>query len=563
MKPEILDSPSASLKDERVQERTKKRGNAEDLDDPRETDAIREIDDAIVRCRGLLQNPLISDRTRREYDRMFEELRAERNVGWMRQNVSLLAKTIGKAQSYKEKFTRQLNEAVRNKWISTESKEKWWNRFNDPNLLELERKSWIEDDKGSDSLKGMMDRWKAVAEKRAEVEKLAKEKGITAKDIPELNDVLNVEAFLSFHYQTRVHKVAKVRSLILAHKENKTTFITFIEAELEGAVSAGYMHTSKVGEWMERVMDSKEPEKFAAKVLYPFMKNWREVKADFDRLNDALDRQGIPRGFRPVNATDFLLMDYKKRTSYCAFAWLQLEDSEGEYETDKRLSALKLQIRYHLNEEDWEMAEDKLGDAEHIRSDDRELQSMREYLKCHRVEEQDDAKEPLDPNALQKDMRTMVDMIPDNKTRAITSKALTEGPAVFARWKQTMYNLVWLHEVARWSDQDVKQRIDLVRTTKNQPKKGHFIDIESMEPDEVIREVRLHADENAGKTPPNLSADEHWGYWANAVTSMPYPEHRAVVKGINWKLMRNLRSLHKSGHRYTETEELKAEPEEK
>lgn len=519
----------------------------EDADDAKEAinaQTLNEIDQAIARCRELYSDPLMSERTQHEYEKMLNELRADGEVEKVRENIGYLMATLNKAERYKHSFGSMLHNATEKGWISSESEAKWWNRFHDPSVVEWTRKEWVEKE-----FPKLLANWQAVAEKRDDVLKLAEKRGLTGKDIPELGILLSKDLFLSRNYFMRKDLTSRVKALILAHDKNKKPFLTFIRKELEGWADEGIMHRSKVGEWMERVMESDNPEAFASKVLYPFKKNWEAVRQDFDRLNSAMDVEGIPRGFRPVQPDKFLLMNYKQRTSYVSLAWIRLE---GAAEEDKKLAAYKLKIRHNLDTEDFEGAEKDLAVAFSIKADDRELLSMQEYIASHKPEKEEDENEEESPNPqkLADEMRQCLDTITDPKLWSVYVKALSSGPAVFNRLSQVMGNRVWLHEVANWDEAEEQKRLAYLRSTKQQ-EKGILLDMELMGEEGVLSEISSHADSGGGKTPPNLSADEYWGYWATFIPSIPYSQHQSIVKNVNWRLKKNLRELNRLGFSFS------------
>jgi len=536
--------PSALVQPEFPVTKDAKETEPEPVDTAEQARTMQEIDRAIARCRELYRDPLLSESTQRAYESMLSELRAEGAVTKVRENIGYLMDTLRKAEKHKNKFDSMLSEAIDRQWISKESKSKWWDRFNDPTVLEWNRSEWIDKE-----FPKIISNWKDVAEKRDDMIALAAKKGLTAKEIPELSK-LEKSSFLSMHYLARKDQVARVKALILAYDKNKVPFIGFIQKELESWAKEGIMHASKVGEWMERVMDSSDPESFASKVLYPFKSNWQAVRQDFDRLNTAMDKEGIPRGFRPVKPDQFLLMNYKQRTSYMSLAWIRLENAE---EADKKLAALKLRVRHNLDTKDYEGAQEDLDIALSECPTDRELLSMQTYLASQEEEtEEDEAKEKEspDPAKLVDEMRQCLDTIPNPKVWNIYNKALSSGSGVFNRLTQVWGNRVWLHEVANWDEEEEQKQLAYLRATKQQGK-GILLDMDTMGEEGVLSEISSHADTGGGKTPPNLSADEHWGYYASFIPPIPYNEHLSIAKNVNWRLKKNLRELNRLGYVFT------------
>lgn len=529
---------------------------------------LQTIDEAIAECRGLLSSPLFSDKTRREYDKMFDELRAKRKVEQARENIGFLIAALNQAESYQDAFVKDLDEAVKQHWISPESRARWWDRFNDPNTLEWARKEWLRTE-----FPEMKKRWKAAAEKREKIVALASEQKLTAKEIPALANILNQNAFLSLHYLSRKDQLARAEALMKAYAEGETKFLTFIEHELDDWADAGYMHSSKVGEWMNRVINSEDPEKFASTVLYPFKNNWQEARENFDDLNDAMDAQGIPRGFRPVKENDFLLMNYKQRTSYCALAWLRLEDAE---ETNKEMARLKLRIRYSLDTKDWDDADEDLQKALGIQSNDRELQSMRTFLECHRAEAVKAAeKESLEPKQLLSNMRQMMLQIPVG-LRDMYIKAFENSKSVAKRFLQVSGNHEWVvtHGYADEAD-NIKnaQSAYNKEKTREYVDHGHTKDFErniihgDTATTDAIRDdcskaqmLYLGADgQNALMEKIERNADnEQFGYWTTLVPmDVSYALHRRVIVDLHWPLKNCLNQLDALGYRFTMADDLK------
>lgn len=523
--------------------------------------ALQHIDQAIARCRELLQTPLFNERTRREYEKMLRELRQDREVEKVDGNIGYLMQAKNDAESYKNSFFEQLNEAVAKEWISSESRTRWESRFNDPNVLEWTRKEWI-----LNEFPKMMKGWKETAEKRAEVEKLAKTHGLTAKQIPELADILNVKGLLSHHYLSRKNKIDKAMALILAYNKEKTGFLRYIEKELEDAADAGWIHRSKVGEWMERVMKNGNPEAFASKILFPFIKNWKETKDEFDRLNLALDRQGVPRGFRPVKEHDFLLMKYKQRTSYCVLAWIRLENAP---ESEKALASARLRIRHNLDTKDWEGAEEDLTAALKQWPDNRELLSMQTFLRQHRPEEESVEKETPDPQVLLSSLRGMLSLI-NGELHPMYVQAAMAGPKVFNRFLQINYNRVWVHE---HSYLDPSREIENAQDefnhamTEQYMRHGHSKTIEHNIVDgktaakEAIRyEGRKPQMLYMGKLGQSAvmqavkdNADnDGFGHGTSIIPKeTPYAVHARIVKNLHYPMKTALRQLDRMGYRFT------------
>lgn len=509
---------------------------------PASKEAVRQIDDAINDCRTLYMHPLISQRTRKEYEEMWNGLKEKGDVEKIRENITYLRQTISEAESYRQSFERELRDAVKNKWINEASAKKWRDRFDDPNLLEWTRKEWItgNDEQGFSTL---LKNWKKVAEEQEEVEKIAKKKSLTTKDIPELETIFEKDAFLALHYRERKDAVKKARALIIGHEKQQTVLLRSVEKELQQVAQQGALHPAKIGKWMKLVITQEDPQQFVQSVLHPFMQNWSEVRGEFDRVNSAMDDAGIPRGFRPVKEMDFLLMDYKKRTAYCALAWLRLEDAE---EQDKHLAALKLRIRHNIDTEDWDGATTELNEALKIDPANRELRSMQTYIDCHARDAAIEQKESPNPYELNAKLMTLTSQLP-GEVRGLYVTCMEKGPAYFNRLLQVMYNRVWFYEVARIDAQKERQLLDKVR---GQPGSS-IMDMQSIGQDGALNAIANHADEHAGRNAPNLNANEAWGYLATLIPPIPFALHNMIVKNLHYPMKSTLRELHAMGYSFS------------
>ncbi len=535
-------------------------------DELEEEAVLKKIDDAIEDCRRLYASPLISEKTREEYEKSWEELRAAKKVEWMQENVGYLMNALREADSYRQHFERALNDAVLQKQISTESRDRWWGRFYDPHVLEWNRKHWMDKE-----LPKIQKGWEQTAKKREDVLNLAHTHGLTKRDIPELSDLDNLDAFLSFHYLTKIDKTATVKALILAHTQNKERFIRSVRKELDSWAKAGWLHKTKVGPWLERVMKSDDPETYATETLWPCMQNWKEVREDFDRLNAVLDGQDIPRGFSPAKEDEFLLMNYKQRTSYCARAWLRLENVKEE---NKELARLKMRIRHNLDTGFWPGAEDDLKDALKLNRDDRELVSMQEYLQCHRQDKgpkNEKIEEPNpNPQELVDKLRVMFAQIPGS-LRWLYEHAAMDGPQVLHRLMQIVGNGPWAVEHGYTSEAD---KIKNMRDEANRRQtvsfmkdgvseglehkildgetaveeaitddctKAQYIYMSKMGRDAVLQKVRQNAD------------NEGFGYWSILEpTDISLGIQNGIVKSLHYPIKSTLRQLHSIGYRYTQ-----------
>jgi hypothetical protein len=561
----LKESPSAVS--QTPQKEKKNHEEKEDSEKNRENDEVAQvIDDAMNQCQHLLNNAVFNARTKREYMKMLEDLQGDKDaVAKIRGNVGYLLDTIREAESYRDGFEKDMQEALSKGWINKTSYEKWWDRFNASDVLEWTRKEWIHKE-----FPPMMKRWKEIAEKRDELEKEVGKRGLTEKDIPELKNILNKEAFLSLHYLKRKDLLSEVRALMKAIPKDKERTIRFVQSELKDWAAAGYLHPTKIGKWMERVMNSENPDEFITKVLYPFRDNWIATREDYDKLNAAMKRDGPPQGFQQVSETNFLLMNYKQRTSYCSLAWIRIENAAEE---NKKLASMKLHIRHDLDMKDWEGAEARLEEALSEWPEDRELLSMRTFAECHKPKQKTDAekKENPDPQKLLANLRSMLGQI-GGDLHSLYAEAMESGLDVFEYFEWVVRNRVWVHENGYATEEDdIRHANDEhnKQLTQEYIEHGHGKESEHnildgmTATDKAIRDdctkpqtVYVDSEGKAGlmhSVKKNAHAkNAGFPYWTTVVfKNTTYSVQANYVKNLHYPMKSALRQLDRMGYRFT------------
>lgn len=452
---------------------------------------------------------------------------------------------------YHEQFMGPLLDEL-GKTISRRVIEDLDRKFHDENANYKERESYI-----LSVLPKRIEEWRKVKNRRDELVKDPRFTSLTAKHVPKLAAFKDEKQFIDLTYPERKGLVDAVKAALstLDHLEDRHAEI---RAELESWCEQGFMHPSKVGTWMRRIFDGKRTAEqinsYMKQVVRPFAKSWEKARKDFDDLEDAFEAQDTPRGFNRLTLDTFLLLSYKQKTSYLSLAWVSLNDPEGNLEQNKQLAALKLRIRHNLDTGDWEGADEELRAAARISPKDRELLSMHRFLKDHRPKTKKEKKESPDPEKVLGELRDIVRSIPA-EIQGMYVLTMSDGLAVHGRFQQLMGNRIWLHEVAGWDEATERKRLAYVHATGKQGK-GNLIDMKTQGEDSVLRQVREHANDSAGKTPPNLSADEYWGYWSTLFPSLSYEAHCRIVKGYHYRLKSGLRMLQKLGYRFTMTGSL-------
>gem|GEM_PF-2445637 len=404
-----------------------------------------QIDGYITECRSIYQHRLVSGKTREEYEDMWQGMRERGEIKYMSENSRFLYKMISEAENYERTFKLQLDEATKQKWIGKRTQGNWMKRFNDPAVVEHERKKWIEEE-----FPKYLAGWQETASVRKDVWKLVKELKVDEKDIPELKDVLKVQDFLSLHFLERQNKIYTAKAALIAYKEMEQVFLSSIERQLKTAITNGYMHPHKIGKWLARVMESKKPHSYATDVLGPCMKRWEAVKGRYNAVMPDLKQEpGKMRGFKQISDKGFLLLDYDARIAFVEEAESRLASDVNE---EGPLAALRLDIRHAMDTGDWEEAESLLSDAQKLDSDDKAVRSMARYLETHRTDKNKKQAEQIDEQVEKKNkgmealtnLRDIMGKLPTNM-RAMTEKALnSSNPNTLKRLWQCFYNRHWV-----------------------------------------------------------------------------------------------------------------------
>ncbi len=536
-------------------------GKVEDLK------ALQEIDLCIDECRRMYQTPLINERTRKELDKMWEGLRSERKVKYMQENVRYLYEAISEAQDYEAQFKRKLNEAVEKKWIGKVSRDKWMKRFNDPNVLEWDRKKWIMDD-----FDEYFSGWKETAEVRLEVRRLAKKLNVKENRIPELRKVMKIQEFLALPFKERKNKVYAAKAALIAYERKHIGLFDQVKATLDDAAGAGYMHKSKVGEWLNRIMEADDPFTFVNDTVKPFIQNWKAARETFNELHEDMRKNGSPRGLRVLTANAFLLLNYEQRMSYLQEVRLRIKDSDSPEEKDPALDSMKKRIRHLLDTKDWDDAAAVLTIAQARYDDDEDLDSMQEYLRTHaqkKPSQQLEEKETPDPMEIAENMRAMIREMPED-LQWMYLNAMRKGPRVFGRLLQLMYNRVWVYEHNYGNEHADRIHAESEfnkEQTEHYIENGHSRKFERniIEGDTASRaairddchkpQVLYMGDQGRESVLDKVeinAENELFGYWTTLVPKdLSYARHRNIVRNHNYKLKQGMKQLDKMGYMFT------------
>lgn len=528
---------------------------------------IEKIDSYIDECRSLCENRLINNKTHLELEKMWLELRAEKKVDYMRENIRFLYETLSDAHDYETEFRQTLDEGVRDGWIVLDNKEEWMDRFYDPNVLEWNRKKWLKK-----TFPEYIKNWQEVSKDRKDLINLAKKMGIQANEIPEMNDITNEKVFFGLHYRMRVHKIGKVKALLIARQTQKETLLRFTEKELNDWAKAGWIHASKVGPWMLRVMNSENPEQFTSEILYPFKDNWIQARERFDAVAPSLKKRSDIRGFTPIKADKFLLLDYDQRIAYLDEAESRLESNVNE---KGKLAGLRLDIRHAMDTRDWLGAEELLGIAQGMAPDDKAVRSMGRYLALHRTDTLDNGEDTIvrlknKGNESLQALRSIVSKLPTNMATMTEKALLSPNPNVIKRLWQIFYNRHWLIAngfSTTLEEQKESRKEENFRETKKSIANGHGagfarqtikdatandagIRDECNEP-QIVYTNRTGISEVYEGIARNAN-NEKFGYWTTLVDDeVPYELLREAVLNHMYHIKQHAKTLRESGMIYS------------
>ena len=419
-----------------------------------------------------------------------------------------------------------------------------------------------------------IEEWRKVKRQRDRLLKHRNLPSLTNAQVLNLKLFLNEKSFLDLKYPERKGLADAVEAALTACDQGMELRHEEARKELEGYVHQGFMHASKVGSWMLRIFKKnstpEEIDLFMKKVVRPNALRWEEARDKFLDLEETMDKNGTPRGMPRISLEEFLLKTYKQKTSYLSLLELRLEDIP---EKNQRLAALKLSIRHNLDTEDWEGAEEELRDAMRIGPDDRELRSMRAFIRNHRPNNGTKQKENPDPTKILEDMRTMIHAMPTD-LQWLYTRAAMDGPLVFNQLLRLSYNRVWVHEhgyATQAADVQNAEDEHNKTLTRHYMEEGHsrlfernIIDgdtsaegairdkctkpqmlyVGSMGKEATLRKIRKNAE------------DWGFGYWTTLIPDgVDFSIHRSIVKEQHHRLKSGMRMLDRMGYRYTSSGE--------
>ncbi len=284
-----------------------------------------------------------------------------------------------------EEFTKRIDEATSKKAISSESKRKWIERFENKSIGFKAKEYWVRH-----QMPYYMESWQKAAEDR---KKLAEDKGF--KDLVNYDARFAVigkeDEFLNMHFDKRKGLLAEARAALSAGNKLQLDLYANARSLLQDAASRGILAHGKVGTWLERVFkgkhDAKKVKQFisggGSNDLPNLLRRWEGVKGRYDLVARNFRSKGgeqLPRGAHLVSESQFLNMHYEQRMHY-------VEEMEKRLDHGSDLSRESpsfVKIRHAIDSKDFTEAGLLIADAkrEALSEENRaRLDSMSRFVK--------------------------------------------------------------------------------------------------------------------------------------------------------------------------------------
>ncbi len=378
--------------------------------------ALSQIDKLINKCKGRLESVspgILSDATKSATIEMYEKLRIEAEDGslrserlqWMEQNVDLLNKLIAKAAHEREFFEAELEKAVKDKLMSSEAYAKLMNAFEDPSLLEMKRSDWYKKE-----WPAMRKRLETLKRDRSAVLARAKRAKLSGKELPELHDLENIDQFLALPYAERRRKTDTASAAIDACSNKKTQLLRSTEAMLlaEASGEKPCMHRSKVGRWLQRMIQSENPEQFHDEILLPFIANWRKTRDRYDTLESQWNSLEKPVAVAFPREKEFLSKSYDDRLNTLSDLTSRLNAAERRKKGEETaLDRHKGNIRNSIDLDDLTTAERQLDILREKHEDDPDVPTLLKIIASKRAGEREKKVELNDQEQIEASMESL------------------------------------------------------------------------------------------------------------------------------------------------------------
>ncbi len=358
----------------------------------------------------------------------------------IKENFPWLEKNLNEARTWGSRFFSAINEAVSSGALTAQNAEHakalTYKRRGDWTQV---KKFFTED--GVDSFQRWKRNWKDMAGLVKNIDTLQKKMKLADSGNPELQ---KFRAAKGEKFEVRMQLAEKaVRSLTDLEGENK---LAMNEAKtiLRSAVSAKALAPNKMDGWIAHIFTKYKGEKarqFIEKTLPAFVEDWKEVADDFRHFR----KKALEKGKDIISEETFLAMSYDDRKRKLLEIRSSLSGMSVDDEKLKNVEHLKMRIKFNLQTEDVETADELISRLEYEHPDDQECGSLRSQVE--RMKLRMPKKEAAEKPSLH-DLETTIwkelGRIP-NRTHAklIRTAAKTQNIRALERVMQMIYNEHW------------------------------------------------------------------------------------------------------------------------
>lgn len=461
----------------KVQEQTDDEFMQEVLEEKRQ----QKIEGYISICRSIYMHPLISSKTRREYEEdVFTYMRtttaedAKQNIGW-------LEGVVAKVEDAERVFHGYLNEAMSHHWIGVAERQYWMSYFHDPDLLEMEREHWLDA-----KFPRKVARWKKIADDRDAVLSRARALGVDVADEPELRILKSHSSFLSRDERHRRELVDRVDGGLIAASRGKKRDFDAMYSHVREACrgSSAFIHTSAPGTLLKQVFNAADPRQYYQAHVLPLLAERKRLREDYDDVRTAFDTATVvPVGVRMPSIDQFLKWDEGHCSTFLPEARHRLQAAVREQQKEETvLDADKKAIRSSMDSKDWRGAEAALQSLRATHPEDTELPAICAFLEAHR----DDTKPEEQPgiNAVLKSIDALMNIIPSGM-KTMYAEAVGGGVDTLNSLMVHMSRAVWE------ADRREFEGVPALKPERQVPKKPETPEQLTADEEQVTNDVRV------------------------------------------------------------------------
>jgi|GEM_PF-1098163 len=455
-------------------------------------------------------------------------------------------------------FSKNLD-AVVGKYISTDAKNRWIARFNDPSAKSTDREKFV-----MQEFPNYVKNWEKIHKEYTDLKSQSITATLTKKDITKIDNFQSPEKFIKLGYKEKVNLVKEVQNAVKAKTEGKEKIFQEIKEIVHAAAQAQYVSEHSTGSLVSRMMQSNR----TPKEVEGFAKNWAKVRFRYDEVERKINDTKIPQGFNRLSKSTFLGKKYKEREKYVKDAEERLDIESRPLENTPFANA-KGKVRHALDNKNWAEAEIFLHNAWPLASSEKdqlELKSMERYLHAFKnTESNDDEKDTQSVSDAVQEISSSLSQLPA-PMRAIYEEALKYNAGCVWTLGVTAANVQWCL-VRGYLPRDLDSVRDTARVeTKSriETRQGHSGGVENTMVDDfdrpAINEEPTGAQnfcvssskasliaETANANQNNIN---YW-YWTNLIVKgVSAGEYENVANNLRHKLTRSARTLEANGVTY-------------